>query len=305
MYSIVMMAAMTAAPETPDFFHKGGGCHGGYGGGCYGGGCYGGGGGCYGCNGGGCHGMFGGHGMLGGHGFCGFFGHKHGGGGCNGCYGGAPYYTGCGGYAVPPAVTPAAPGVVVGYAAPNFATIPATGVPEAVATLPAGRAQVVIRVPADAKLFADGQATQLTGPERVFLTPDLSTGRDFQYSLKVEYAANGETKSDTKQVTVRAGHRTVVEFTALAAEKATSAVTVTLPERAKLFLDGVEAATTGGKHTFQTPELPKGKPFVYEFRADVEKNGQTETLTQKVTFNAGEPVAVDFTDSAATRTALK
>jgi len=321
MYSIVMMAAMTAAPETPDFFfHKGGGCHGCNGGGCYGGGCYGGGlgyGGCHG-SGWGCHGAVassgcygcngGGHGFFGGHGFCGFgfLGHKHGGGGCygGGCYGGAPYYTGCGGYAVPPAVAPAAPGVVVGYA-PNFSTIPATGVPEVVATLPANRAQVVVRVPADAKLFADGQATQLTGPERVFLTPDLSTGRDFQYTLKVEFAASGETKSDSKQVTVRAGHRTVVEFAVPATEKATSAVTVTLPEKAKLYVDGVEAATTGGKHTFQTPELPKGKPFVYEFRAEIEKDGKAETLSQKVTFNAGEPVAVDFTDAAATRTALK
>jgi uncharacterized protein (TIGR03000 family) len=307
MYSIVMMAAMTAAPETPDFFfHKGGGCNGCYGGGCYGsgmgyGGCQGSGwgmGGCHGGYGGGCHGMFGGHGFCGG-----LFGHK--GGGCNGCYGGAPYYSGCGGYAVPVApVAPAAPGVVVGYA-PNLSTVPATGVPEAVATLPANRAQVVVRVPAEAKLFADGQSTQLTGPERVFLTPDLSTGRDFQYTLKVEYAASGETKSDTKQVTVRAGHRTVIEFAVPAAEKATSPVTVTLPEKAKLFVDGVEAASTGGKHTFQTPELPKGKPFVYEFRAEFDKDGKAETLSQKVTFNAGEPVVVDFTDATATRTALK
>jgi len=62
---------------------------------------------------------------------------------------------------------------------------------------------------------------------------------------------------------------------------------------------------TGGKHTFQTPELPKGKPFVYEFRAEIEKDGKAETLSQKVTFNAGEPVVVDFTDATATRTALK
>jgi uncharacterized protein (TIGR03000 family) len=326
MYSIVMMAAMTAAPETPDFFfNKGGGCHGCNGGGCYGsgwgyGGCHGSGWGYGGCRGGGggCHGAVassgcygcngGGHGFFGGHGFCGgLFGNKWGGGGCHGCYGGAPYYTGCGGYAVPVApVGPAAGGRVVGYAgAPNLSTVLATGVPEAVATLPANRAQVVVRVPADAKLFADGQATQLTGPERVFLTPDLSTGRDFQYTLKVEYSANGETKSDTKQVAVRAGHRTVIEFAVPAAEKATSPVTVTLPEKAKLFVDGVEAASTGGKHTFQTPELPKGKPFVYEFRADVEKDGTTETMSQKVTFNAGEPVVVDFTEVTATRTALK
>src|SRR5262245_43165759 len=326
MYSIVMVAAMTAAPEAPQFFfHGGGGCNGCSGGGCHGwtsGGCHGSGygyGGCHGgCYGGGCHGGCngGGHFMGGFCGVCGgggFLGFGHGG-GCHGggcCGGYVRCYTGCGGYALPPAPAgPGAPagGAVVGYmpsGVSGISTVAATGVPEAVATLPANRAQVVVRVPADAKLFADDQATQLTGPERVFLTPDLSTARDFQYTLKVEYAANGETKSDSKQITVRAGHRTVVEFAVPAAEKAASPVTVNLPEKAKLFVDGGEAASTGGKHTFQTPELPKGQPFVYEFRADVEKNGQTETMTQKVTFNAGEPVVLDFTESAATRTALK
>src|SRR5437763_9618707 len=53
MYSIVLMAAVTAGPDTTAFGR--GGCHG-CSGGCYGGGCYGGGyGGCYGggCGGGG------------------------------------------------------------------------------------------------------------------------------------------------------------------------------------------------------------------------------------------------------------
>ena len=47
MYSIVLMAAVTAGPDTTAFGR--GGCHG-CSGGCYGGGCYGGGyGGCSGC----------------------------------------------------------------------------------------------------------------------------------------------------------------------------------------------------------------------------------------------------------------
>ena len=86
--------------------------------------------------------------------------------------------------------------------------------------------------------------------------------------------------------------------------KASSSVTVNLPAKSKLFVDNMETAATGGKHIFQTPELPKGKAFVYEFRAEVEKDGKTEIVSQKVTFNAGDAVSVDFTDSAATSTAL-
>jgi uncharacterized protein (TIGR03000 family) len=308
MYSIVMIAAMTAAPEVPDFFKKkGGGCNGCYG--CAGGygGCYGGFGGCAGCMGSSCQGGYGG-------GFCGFA--KSSCHGCQGyasaygtCHGYAPYAGCCGGFGIgaygPPVYTMSgygSPGGSVPYVSP---TTPATAVdvPVAISSLPTDKAQVVVRVPADAKLFADGAATSLTGTERVFLTPALTAGKDFTYTLKAEYAVNGEVKSATKQVVVRAGHRTVVDFVTLPPPKASSSVLVNLPEKAKLFVDGVATTATGGKHTFRTPELAKDRPYVYEFRAEVEKDGKTETLTRNVTFRAGDLVTVDFTEADATRTA--
>jgi uncharacterized protein (TIGR03000 family) len=51
--------------------------------------------------------------------------------------------------------------------------------------------------------------------------------------------------------------------------------------------------------------LTKGKPYVYQFRAEVEKDGKTEVLSREVTFKAGEPVVVSFVEGEATRTALK
>jgi uncharacterized protein (TIGR03000 family) len=352
MYSMVMLAAMTASPEAPDFFKNKGGCYG-----CYGGGCYGSS--CYGCYGGGW-----------GYGNGGMFGHKSGygggyafvGSGCCGGYAAAPYYTSCCGYAaasghyditgrfVPPAVSYAADtgvpttatgvypagGVYPGY--PGYSTTGGTGTrtgtgttgtgtdtgtpgksgsgtgtppgpggaargtPEPVPGLPAGRAQLVVRLPADAKLFADGNATMIGGVERVFLTPEISTVRDYTYTLKAEYAAGDP---ETRQVTVRAGYRTVVEFAGpvAAIEKASSPVTVTLPAKAKLFVDGVAAAADAGTHTFRTPDLTKGKPYVYQFRAEVEKDGKTEVLSREVTFKAGEPVVISFVEGEATRTA--
>src|SRR5437588_8992788 len=44
-----------------------------------------------------------------------------------------------------------------------------TSAPTPVVTLPADRGQVVVFTPADAKLFAEGQATTLTGTQRVFM----------------------------------------------------------------------------------------------------------------------------------------
>jgi uncharacterized protein (TIGR03000 family) len=351
MYSMVLVAAMTVAPATPDWGFKHGGCYG-NGGGCYGYSC---GGGCGGCGGGGwgfcgfggggwggCHG--GGWGCHGAatvsSGCCGGWGHPvapYAGLAYSGCCGGhQPFYTGCSGYGN--YVAPVGPAVGYGYGG-GTVVVPAGGVgptpgtvtpptggtttpgtnggkggssttpggisvpgtPEAVGYLPANRGQVVVRVPAEAKLFADGESTTLTGTERVFLTPELSAGRDFQYTLKVET----ESGSETRSVLVRGGHRTVVDFTT-PGDKASSPVTVNLPAKAKLFVDGVAATAIGGTHTFRTPELARGKPFVYEFRAEIEQaDGKTESVSKKVTFTAGEPVLVDFIEPAAVRTASK
>ena len=75
-------------------------------------------------------------------------------------------------------------------------------------------------------------------------------------------------------------------------------MTVNLPAKAKLFVDGVPASATGGSLTFRTPELTKGKAFTYEFRAEVEKtDGKSNVQTRSITFKAGEPISVDFTET--------
>jgi len=169
---------------------------------------------------------------------------------------------------------------------------------------PADKAAVVVRLPADAKLYADGQLTALTTAERRFYTPTLDQNREYNYTMKVEYTRNGETVRDTKTVQVRAGEVSVVEFTDLSRvakkesnrETATSKVTVMLPADAKLFVDGQEAALAKGVREFTTPALPKGEEFSYTFRAAVERNGEVVEKTRRVTFLAGETVKVEFND---------
>jgi uncharacterized protein (TIGR03000 family) len=181
--------------------------------------------------------------------------------------------------------------------------VSSTDLPIALESLPATRGQVIVRLPADAKLFADGHVTTLTGTERVFQTPELAGDRDFQYTLKIEYTEGTETKSATKQVVVRGGHRTVVDFGVAPADAVTSSVTVSLPAKAKLFVDGVNTPVASGTHTFRTPSLTRGKTYVYQFRAELDRDGKTEVETREVVFKGGEPVTVDFADAAAVRTA--
>lgn len=335
MYSIVMMMAVSTAPDAVDFGGRFGcsgcsgysvGCFGScYGSSCYGSSCYGSS--CYGssCYGGAsyyyssCHGsrFFGwSHSSCHGSSCCGGFGGWSGygcygsGSSCYGygVYGGASYYhsaypikwggSGCYGYGMPQYITP------------NVEVVPTIQgtTPKTSLNPTADKAVVSVKLPADAILYADGQLTRLTSNERTFLTPSLASGQRYQYDLKVEYVRDGKPVTDSKKIFVKAGERTDVEFVDKGldqTEKVSSNVTVIVPNDAKLIVDRVIDETTGSKREFRTPALPKGHEFQYSFRAEIVRNGKKEAQTQLVVFKAGEPIKVDFSDMDDTRTVSK
>jgi uncharacterized protein (TIGR03000 family) len=237
------MTAMSTAPQTAEFngFFRdlfGCGCCGCCGGARYS--C----GGCCGCC-GGCCGGFLGFGLFRRYDCCGCCG---GSGVSYACYG-SPYpsYGGpvmaytpvmnggltCHGGPIPSAPPPVfnpAPGVP--FAPPEVAP-PATA-PERFGLRPVGydapatpvaaggqgaRATVVVRLPVDARLYADNTALRLTGAERRFVTPELPAGQEYTYRFKVEYERDGELVSVTKRVPVRAGGSATIEFADLTAAR--------------------------------------------------------------------------------------
>jgi uncharacterized protein (TIGR03000 family) len=268
------------------------------------------------------------------------------------CQGGLPYsapppmfdtYPAPGMPGVPYAVPVPAPGMVGLKSAGHTAAVP-------VSNSPTARATVFVRLPADAKLFADGRALAQTGADRKFVSPDLPADREFVYQFRAEYDRSGETVSVTKKVPVRAGATVNVEFVDLtaarpagavngltsglsksgevtarpaarepvkaeppvapnptgpvagtpdappsapAAERAT--ITVKLPPGAALYVDDRKSPSAEPVRSFSTPPLPAGREFAYLLKAEVVRNGQPESLTQKVPFRAGERVIVDFT----------
>lgn len=183
MYSVVLMAALTTGVDLPD---RGGcrggccgcscGCHGGRRHGCCGccGGCYG----CYGCYGGysyACHGCYGGV-------------------ACHGCYGGVMMGHGHG------MVAPKA----------EKAPKPKEKQEESMLSAPA---TIVVDLPADAKLLIDNEATSSTGENRVFQSPILNPGTEYQYTFTAEVVRDGKAVKAEQVVTVRGGQITPVRLT--------------------------------------------------------------------------------------------
>lgn len=80
-------------------------------------------------------------------------------------------------------------------------------------------ATIVVRLPADARLTVDGLPTTSTSDTRTFVSPALTPGKTFYYTMTAEAVVNGEKVKSTKKVAVRAGEETEVSFD-LAAEVA-------------------------------------------------------------------------------------
>ena len=69
-----------------------------------------------------------------------------------------------------------------------------------------------VRVPADAKIWFDDDATKQTGAERQFASPPLTPGKYFEYQIRAQWNENGKKKEQTRRVTFQAGDRIHLEF---------------------------------------------------------------------------------------------
>jgi len=73
-------------------------------------------------------------------------------------------------------------------------------------------ATIVVTLPAEAKLTIDDAATASTSSPRVFMSPALSPGKAYHYTLKAEYTKDGKPVTVSRQIEVRAGAETRVDL---------------------------------------------------------------------------------------------
>jgi uncharacterized protein (TIGR03000 family) len=73
-------------------------------------------------------------------------------------------------------------------------------------------ATILVTVPADARLFVDGNATTSTSERRTFVTPELPVGSTNVYTIRAEIVRDGQTVSQNQVVNVTGGNTTNVQF---------------------------------------------------------------------------------------------
>jgi uncharacterized protein (TIGR03000 family) len=145
---------------------------------------------CYGCCGGG--GCLGGLGII-----TGTLGHPLPQGGLNPCPIASP------GVPVLPAVTPTGP---------EKLPLPPEEKKEKGAIATPGAARVVVALPADAHLFVNGQPTKSTSDLRTFQTPELEAGETYSYLLRAEVLVDGRSQTQTKRILLRRGEEVRASF---------------------------------------------------------------------------------------------
>jgi uncharacterized protein (TIGR03000 family) len=84
---------------------------------------------------------------------------------------------------------------------------------------------------------------------------------------------------------------------------ARATVIVKLPADARLSVDGRTMNLTGAERKFVTPELPVGQEFVYRFKVEYDRDGETLSVTKRVPVRAGGTVTVEFADLTAAKPA--
>jgi uncharacterized protein (TIGR03000 family) len=281
MYSVVLATVLSVNTTAPDF----GGLFNGGRMGCYGG-CIG----CYGCA--GCYGVV----------DC----------GCAPAYGagwgmpmpqvdGGPM-PGFGVYGTPAPMMPPMTGSGLGEAVapPTIPPIPAESPAPPMAgaaggfSVPPDRALIVVTMPPEGRLLANGQPIPGTGSVRVFQTPPLEPGKEYDYEIQISLERGGK-KYEPKEVTkkFRAGERVNVEFGEPGPTGGTSTeFQLRLPPGGTLTVEGRPMSLAGS--SFRTPPLQAGRTYYYMLELEVWRGGQREKLTRNVAFRAGESVKVDF-----------
>ncbi len=73
-------------------------------------------------------------------------------------------------------------------------------------------------------------------------------------------------------------------------------VMVKAPADVKITVNGHATSRRSTEETFLTPHLPVGKTFAYVFSAEVMRDGEKITKTERITVRAGEKSEVDFSN---------
>src|SRR5262249_3839080 len=69
-----------------------------------------------------------------------------------------------------------------------------------------------MHVPSDARVWFEGAATSQSGPDRTFVSPSLTPGREYVYHIRVQWQENDKSVERNREAKVYAGDRITLKI---------------------------------------------------------------------------------------------
>lgn len=158
-----------------------------------------------------------------------------------------------------------------------------------------------VNVPAEAKIFINGAATTTTGSERQYISRGLSAGNRYDYEVRAEITRDGNTITETKNITLTPGQVANLAFNfdskeaPVTAGKATTKLTLHVPADAKVYLAGSETTSTGDVREFTTSKLAQGSEWKnYTVHVVANIDGRDVSKDETITLTGGEDRDLTF-----------
>ena len=172
-------------------------------------------------------------------------------------------------------------------------------VPDEARTSPAppGATILAVEVPEDARVYVNGLPTRTMGSFRQYLSRGLQDGQEYTYEMRAEVDRDGQVLSETRAVTVQAGQRARVAFQLQTPEPAETQLTLRVPERARVTLEGRQTQAVGSQRQFVTQALAEGQVWSdYRVVVEIEEDGVVETREERLRLVGGRQheLAFDF-----------
>ena len=172
---------------------------------------------------------------------------------------------------------------------------PATPPAEAETSLHRADGLLAVDVPADAKLFVNGQPTRSTGAKREFVSRGLERGASYTYEVRAEVIRDGQTVTETKKIDLRSGETARLAFALEKSQKLETRLTVHVPADAKVYLAGNETSAKGETRIFRTTGLRNGKAWEdYTIKVELDRGGRKVVQEKRISLKAGEAKELDF-----------
>lgn len=159
---------------------------------------------------------------------------------------------------------------------------------------------LTVAVPSDAKVFVNNDQTSSTGAVRKFVSHGLQAGNQYRFVIRAELtAADGRLLTEEKTLVVKSGEQEDVQFAfADSYSPIDTAITLNLPEGAKVLLAGNETKATGETRTFRTSRLKVGELWD-DYEIEVHYDGQIKRQAVRLVGGDQLQLTFDFNQDAA------